>query len=252
MQSVEGERAKRLMAMGEMAASMAHEIRNPLGSMELFCTLLKKDLISHPQLLSMAEQIHKGIRILDTIISNCLQFARDAVPQKKRITDVQEYLNDLLSSIAPKAAERGVTIAAVVQGKGEIYADRYQLQQAILNLILNAVDAVEERRNEDPCAANGPDILVQADLSDSSSAAISVADSGIGIDSEQEKKIFDPFFTTKQTGTGLGLAIVHSLIRAHGGDISVASEKGVGTTVTITLPAQLQTAEEAADTKFRV
>lgn len=225
------DRAKRLIAMGQMAASLAHEIRNPLGSMELFCSLLKKDLRDQPALLQFAEQIHQGIRNLDRIITNCLQFTRDIKPHLRPVEDLADWLTELAQTVQPKAEAAGVPVRVELNGEGPVWVDRYLLQQAVTNLLTNAIDAVQAAPSRDADAG----VTLSARLN-GTRWMLAVQDRGVGIDPQQEAQIFDPFFTTKEQGTGLGLAIVHTIVSAHQGSIAVASEKGRGTTVTIELP----------------
>lgn len=234
--TITDERAKRLMAMGEMAASLAHEIRNPLGSMELFCTLLKKDLTDQPQLLNFAEQIHQGIRSLEQIIANCLQFARDVVPRLRSVSDARAWASEVLATIQPKLDADGVSAAVEADDLGEVRIDDYQLRQALLNLLLNAVDAVQARRAANPGEAVNPAIVLRCAKSGAKHWRLSVSDTGTGMDAQTEQKIFDPFFTTKERGTGLGLAVVHTIVKAHHGTVLVESKLGEGTTVSLDLP----------------
>jgi signal transduction histidine kinase len=234
------DRAKRLMAMGQMAASLAHEIRNPLGSMELYCTLLKKDLVGQPGSLELAEQIHSGIRILDRIINNCLQFARDLVPRAKQLDDTRELFKEVRECLEHKADEAGAQLIFEERGNNEIYADPYLVSQALLNVVINALDASREK-NIGSAALNGsrPVVRVFSDRLRDSAWVLSVSDSGPGITAQDQEKVFDPFFTTKKGGTGLGLAIVHSIASAHRGTVSIQSEMGRGTTVIMEFPAQV-------------
>ncbi|MFN8388989.1 MAG: ATP-binding protein [Bdellovibrionota bacterium] len=230
---IEQERAQRLMAMGQMAASLAHEIRNPLGSMELFCTLLKKDLTEQPRLLQAAEQIHHGIRTLDRIISNCLQFTRDVVPRRKPVSDVNGYLNEVRAYVQPKADELHVALSVTSSGNGSISIDSYLMQQVLVNLLFNAVEAAGAN------AQVAPDARCTALTSEITDSVwtVTVSDTGCGMTAEEQRQMFDPFFTTKQGGTGLGLTIVHSIVRAHGGTIDVESTSGHGTRIILRIPA---------------
>ncbi len=221
------ERAQRLMAMGEMAASLAHEIRNPLGSMELYCSLLKKDLQSQPGALALAEQIHQGIRTLDRIITNSLQFSRDITPKLARVDGVKELLDETLAFATGRADD--VDIVTSLEGEGPIYVDRYLATQAMLNVVLNGVDAAAERT-----ALGGERGRVTITSSVVNGEwRVSVRDNGLGISEADYARIFDPFFTTKKGGTGLGLPIVHSIVTAHHGTIAIESGAGKGTNVTI-------------------
>lgn len=236
------EREQRLMAMGEMATTLAHEIRNPLGSMELFCTLLKKQL-SDPQAqlnstdtLKIAEQIHLGIRTLDRIIANCLQFAREVIPQRKSLTDVRLFMEEILDYARPKAVEVGVALELNLLGSVPVEVDPYLLKQALLNVLINAIEAYEVDDVRHATDGRHAQVTITSDLTNTCHWKISIADNGMGVSTDTIAKIFDPFFTTKSRGTGLGLAITHAIIRAHQGNIFFDSVSGKGTTVTIILP----------------
>lgn len=218
------ERAQRLMAMGEMAASLAHEIRNPLGSMELYCTLLKKDLQAQPGALALAEQIHQGIRTLDRIITNSLQFSRDITPKLARVENVQELLDETLAFATARA--ENVDLVCKTEGEGPVYVDRYLVTQALLNVVLNGVDAA---------AASGQRgrVTITSTVGANGEWRVSVHDNGRGIGEADYARIFDPFFTTKKGGTGLGLPIVHSIVTAHQGTIAIESSEANGTNVII-------------------
>ena len=228
-QTSEDERAKRLMAMGQMAASLAHEIRNPLGSMELFCTLLKKDLKQQPQLLVAAEQIHVGIRTLDRIISNCLQFTRDIIPRKITCGDVTAMLDEVRTYVEPKAKELRVELVINNSGRGQIDLDSFLVNQVLVNLLINAVEAAGENKDAVPT------VTVDSTLGETG-WLIAIQDNGRGISAEDQRQIFDPFFTTKQGGTGLGLTIVYSIVRAHGGTLEIESSPA-GTRAEVRFPS---------------
>ena len=236
------ERANRLIAMGQMAATLAHEIRNPLGSMELFLTLLKKDLGSKPESLNLVEQIHSGIKTLDRIISNCLQFARDTKPRKREVLDISDFIEESLTFVRERAKNRDVQLKVVIHGEGALFIDRYLMGQVILNLLVNALDAVEDKQAREklsPGSQFEPLITIECDLSDEDVWRIRVQDNGGGISEEVKQSMFDPFISTKSKGTGLGLAIVLSITAAHGGRVLVNSERGVGTTMTLELPRSI-------------
>lgn len=232
-------RAERLMAMGEMAAALAHEIRNPLGSMELYCSLLKKDLNSQPEALELAEHIHIGIKRLERIIANCLQFAREVIPRSQSVL-IEEFLGAVVCDLLPHTQQSGVRVT-ISAPKGErIETDTHLLHQAVLNLALNAVEATREK-----AATNMTEEHVRLVATCSEAGwAVSVIDQGTGILESDQGKVFDPFFTTKSEGNGLGLAIVHSIVGALGGTLELVSTQGVGTTVTISLPRKESTQQE--------
>jgi len=228
------ERTERLLAMGQMAASLAHEIRNPLGGMELFCSLLVKELGDEERKKNLAEQILKGIRTVERTIQNCLQFAREIIPQRMLIPNVGQYCKEMVEIVSPRAKDLGVNILLVAKDERG-YFDPFLMQQTLINLLTNGVDAVHDRmrrelrENSATCLANE----VTVEVVNSNPLQITVSDTGDGIKEENLSRIFDPFMTTKTTGTGLGLAICHAIIRAHGGEIKVESENGAKFTVII-------------------
>lgn len=223
-------RQERLVAMGQMAASLAHEIRNPLGSMELYCTLLKKDLKALPEAFTLAENIHQGIRRLERIIANCLQFSRDVQPKYHSVENIEEYLKETMEIAYPKLSSARCVVTVSHKGPKRVYVDGYLLSQALINIIHNAIDASSEYAKE-------PHVSIESIVKEGVSWTISVTDNGPGISESDKEKIFDPFFTTKKEGTGLGLAIVHSIVQAHQGSLVIESAIGneSGTTVTIEL-----------------
>ncbi|MCB0322891.1 MAG: hypothetical protein KDD69_04935 [Bdellovibrionales bacterium] len=231
-QRSEVERAKRLMAMGQMAASLAHEIRNPLGSMELYCTLLKKDLAALPESLQLADQIHSGIRRLERIISNCLQFSRDLIPRRVPNVDTRQVLEDCVELARAKGGASKVAIRIEERGSAPISVDPHLVSQAVLNLLLNALEALEQ------ASVPFPEISVQSERRPNGDWAIAITDNGPGIPEIHRESIFDPFVTTKRDGTGLGLAIVHSIVTAHGGTVQVEEGPRGGASIHLVFPTE--------------
>lgn len=226
------ERKKRLMAMGQMAATLAHEIRNPLGSVELYCSLLRKDLSQHPTAFQLVNEISKGIKTVDRIIGNCLQFARDVTPQKRTINDVPGFLRESISILSPQ--HQALCSISCDQSQ-TILVDPYLIQQVIVNLVTNAIDATQEVHGQGMTSHNEC-VKIQSTCIPAVGWTLNVIDHGMGIPLDQLEQIFDPFYTTKPRGTGLGLCIVHSIVRAHGGSVGVTSSPGQGTTVTVMIP----------------
>jgi len=224
------DRTGRLVAMGEMAATLAHEIRNPLGSMELYCSLLEKDLREQPALLETAQAIHQGIKNLNNIISNCLQFARDMHVSLREENDIYKLLTDITSSLKAKFTDENVQLNIEVVGSGRVVTDKSLLNRVITNLTANALDAVVKRKENEPALLGVVSITARVE---EQSWQLTVSDNGIGMDSGVQSKLFEPFFTTKSSGTGLGLSIVHSIVKALGGEIEVKSLLNEGTTVTL-------------------
>jgi signal transduction histidine kinase len=234
------EQTERLVAMGQMAASMAHEIRNPLGGMELFCSLLAKELKERDdtKLQNLAEQILKGIRTVDRVIQNCLQFAREIVPQKSTPPNLREYLLEMAGLVQARANDYGVNVVVESGDKTAVEFDPFLIQQVLINLLTNATDAVNEKSKRlarQNLPSDSKEVRLSArDIGDA--LVIDVQDNGDGISRDVIEKIFDPFMTTKTTGTGLGLAITHAIIRAHGGEIQVESDYLLGATFRVILP----------------
>jgi signal transduction histidine kinase len=221
-------RKERLAALGEMAAGVAHEVRNPLGGIQLFASLLERDLEDRPKLRELATRISGGVRTLDGIVSDILVFAGQTEVRLEPV-GLAEVLTETLDLVAPQRRARSAHIdvdpeqfEVVVQGNAA------QLQRALLNLVFNALDAAGEKGRVWISCHRGPaDGTVQ----------IVVADDGPGVPPELAHRIFNPFFTGKDSGTGLGLAIVHRVAEAHGGSVRVRNRAEGGAVFTLSLRA---------------
>jgi two-component system sensor histidine kinase FlrB len=224
----QNKRIERLSAMGEMAAELAHEIRNPLGSIELFSSLLVKDLTG--DLKRWAESIRVGIRSLNTIVSNMLHFANPISPAFS-IVNVHEIIEEILGFSDPIMSQREVHVVTRLKAENpEINGDPELLKQMLLNLIFNAMKAMPAQgsltiKTRTIRHANG--------MHREGCLEVKIQDTGIGIPPENLKRIFDPFFTTNKNGTGLGLSVVHQIVEKHSGMIRVSSKVNQGTTFTI-------------------
>ena len=226
-------RTDRLAAMGEMAAEIAHEIRNPLGSIELFVTTLKRDLEGFSELQILADHISSGVRSMNNIISNLLLFIKPQQKPEFRIIDIRSPLNEslLFSRDLVKANSNIEVITDYSSEPLAVNGDTELLKQVCLNLILNAVQAMPD----------GGSLAIYTNKLNggqkgSNLVEIRICDTGTGVSGTDISKIFDPFFTTKKKGTGLGLAIVHNILKLHGGDIDIESSEGKETVCTVTLP----------------
>jgi len=223
------EQTQRLSMMGQMAAGVAHEIKNPLASIKGAADILAEDLAPDSPKHEFAEIISKEVRRLDGTVRNFLDFAR---PQPFRFS--LERLDDILVStlrqMEPQVASASLTLQSKIPSFNErVWADPQKLRQVFINLILNAISATPP----------GGEITVELGKrtrNQESLWEIQFSDTGTGIAPESMERIFEPFFTQKSTGSGLGLAIVKSIIEEHGGQIEVASELGRGSTFTILLP----------------
>jgi signal transduction histidine kinase len=219
-------RADRFKELGEMAARLAHEIRNPLGGIKGFATLLKEELKDHPDLQAMAIQIIEGTEGLSRFVTNVLNHVRPFQIQLESV-DLVPFLQELCQLIqADKAFHSNMICQFQTQLKHLfVIVDPYLLRSAILNLLVNALQAMP----------NGGTLTVEVDQ-ENEHALIDIKDTGIGIQEDDLPKLFSPFFTTKEQGNGLGLSEVYKVIQAHQGIIEVSSEVGKGTIFTIQLP----------------
>ncbi|MFQ5673733.1 MAG: nitrogen regulation protein NR(II) [Nitrospinales bacterium] len=235
----EVQRNQRMKAMGEMAAGIAHEIRNPLGSIELFASLLKKDLRDDNEKEPMVDHICSGVKNMERIISSILLFAKSPAPSRQKC-DITGLLNELLEFSSNIIFPENITITRQfaaeqlpANGDGDL------LRQVFLNLIRNAVQAMPDGGELCLSAKESlePRAKGRAATDGRRFITITVADTGTGIAPEHAAKIFNPFFTTRDRGTGLGLAIAHNIIKAHQGTIEAKSREGRGTAFIIRIPA---------------
>ena len=216
---VRHERNQRLIAMGEMAAKIVHEIRNPLCSIELFSSMLEKDLTT-PVHKDLARGISTGIGNLNTILTNMLFFARPNKSVLRRMR-LDLVIEESLRMLLPMMGSRNVRIVQSLK-ECELSGDPELLKQVFLNILINAVQAISDGGEIDVSMEHEAETVV-----------VNVKDSGSGIPREYLEKIFDPFFTTKDTGTGLGLAIVNTIMQANNGYIKAQSEPGSGSTFSL-------------------
>jgi signal transduction histidine kinase len=207
------ERRNRMAALGEMAAGMAHEIRNPLGGIQLYASLLAKDVAEQPQSLSLVAKISAGVTHLERLVSQVLQFTRQITAHRVP-TDATEAIDQALELASPAFQAAGVTCDADGPRPLRVCVDPFLLSQATLNLLLNAAEALAKTRDGRVTvrwAASG--------RGDARRLKLAVSDNGPGVPADLLDKIFNPFFTTKETGTGLGLAVVHRIVEAHDGTV---------------------------------
>ena len=225
------QRKERLAAMGEMIGRIAHEIRNPLGSVELFASMLRRDLADHPALKTYAEQISQAVHGMDRLLANLLVYTKpERTPRAWHHAErlIVDSLAMAAHAITKVAVDIRLDLDPVIPS---LWCHESQLKQVCLNLIINAAQAMP---------AGGVltiSLKPEADrLLGVPAVRLTVTDSGQGINPELRSRIFDPFFTTKEEGTGLGLAIVHAIVEAHQGRIDVDSAIGQGTSFILLLP----------------
>jgi PAS domain S-box-containing protein len=210
---------EKLASLGEMAAGVAHEIRNPLGGIKMATNLLSSgDLDGRPLSQEMARAILAGIGEIEGIINSLLDYTRDTRLERAEY-EVMRILDPVVETAAAAGRGKGITVAyGHVEREAVALGDGQKLRQVFANVLQNALEAFGPR-------AERGHVIVE------------VSDTGSGITSEDREKIFLPFFTTKPSGTGLGLSIVKKIVDLHGGDISVESTPGRGTRVRVALPA---------------
>jgi Signal transduction histidine kinase involved in nitrogen fixation and metabolism regulation len=223
-------RQDRLAALGEMAAGVAHEIRNPLGGIELYASSLGRKFAEDSSERATCQKIIAAAASLNRIVTDMLTFTRGRSAQP-RPTPVRQVVRPALDLAAGELATREIETTVEIDNEERRYPlDPEQLSQAALNVILNAAQAIGKNgtiRISAKCEQISPD---------NSDLVISFADDGPGIPDEAKAKIFDPFFTLRKDGTGLGLAIVNKIVGDHSGIIDVKDNKPRGTIVSFRIP----------------
>ena len=223
--------------MGELTASLAHEIKQPIGAAvtnaEACVRLLDRDQPNLSEAQEAASEMVRDARRATDIIDRVRLLYQKGPPQLD-IVDVNELVKEMVIVLHNEAKRRSVTIRTdLPEGLPAAMADRVQLQQALMNLMLNGIEAMRDITGE---------LSVKSQLADDGQLLISIADTGVGLPADNVDKIFDAFFTTKVQGTGLGLAITGSIIASHGGRIWATPNSGRGATFPFTLPSTVAVA----------
>jgi signal transduction histidine kinase len=213
-----------------IAAGIAHEVRNPLNALQINLGILERELSEvlpdrRHHAFQVLGKIAGELRSLDEFVAEFLRFARP--PRLNREpTAVRPLLADLVNLVGPECARRGIALSlADASGPASVLADGFQLKHAVLNLVLNALQATPA----------GGTVALEA-AGDARMLEIRVRDSGEGMAAETLARAFDAFFTTREGGTGLGLAIVRRIVEAHGGKVVLRSQAGAGTLATLLVP----------------
>ena len=227
------EKAERLSSLGQLAAGVAHEIRNPLNAISMASQRLKRecspaDEEKRKDFETLAGVIRDEIRRLNGIIEEFLTFSKS---RRLNLRDcpVQEVLQKILLLISAEAASRGIALRTDWEEKPIVIPmDMDKLQQAFLNFIKNAMESISGEGT----------VTLTVRKAENGQVSVRISDTGCGMTTEEVERIFNPEYTTKEKGLGLGLPLSHEIIRGHGGEIRVLSRKGEGTTFEILLPAQ--------------
>jgi signal transduction histidine kinase len=219
--------------MQMMLSGIAHEVRNPLGGMELFCGLLSEDLRdeeptdARASKLDKLERIQRELSYLDKVVGDFLDFARNRNVELERFTG-REFAAEIEGLMAAQLSAGDCALTTRVDDGVELTADRERLHRAVINIVRNAFHA---------CGSGGEvHLSIEEDDEESGQRVVRVADNGPGIPDEVLDDILTPFFTTKEKGSGLGLALTRQTVEQHGGEMLIDTEPGRGTTITLILP----------------
>jgi signal transduction histidine kinase len=229
----------RLASLGEMAAGIAHELKNPLAGIEVMAGLLRRQVPDSKDAQSLLADILSEAKLANAIVVEMLEFVRPVRLQMER-TDLADVLQQSVTMAESKARRGEVRVAMHVEPElPMIEGDHHQLSQVFTNLVANAFEALDGKGHITISASTS---TIEADpafvgvLPPTPAVMVDVADDGPGVPADVTDKIFNPFFTTKVTGTGLGLAIVRKIVDAHDGRIDVSSAPDTGTRFRVTLP----------------
>jgi signal transduction histidine kinase len=238
-QQEERERLRdRLATLGEMAAAIAHEVKNPLASIEIAAGVLKRQLTDRAEALETLDDIIKEAKMANAIVVEVLEFVRPISLQVERVS-ADDVFKDSITMAESKQARGAVTIdLQVARDVPDLLADPHQLRQLFTNLLANAFEALGGEGHVDIRATVVPGEDEPTGEGDPlpPQVVVEVRDNGPGIAPDDLERIFSPFFTTKPQGTGLGLAIVRKVVHAHDGHIDAVSAVGRGTTFRVRLP----------------
>jgi two-component system, NtrC family, sensor kinase len=224
--------AEKLSSLGRLAASVAHEINNPLAGILTYAKLLVRTLEDGAESDKAKASAVKQLKLVQretercsAIVRNLLDFARER-ELTLRPTSVNKIIDEGLVLVSSQARLQSVTLDKRLGDVPDVLADFGQIRQAVINIIVNACDAMPD----------GGTLTIETDLDRDEMVRMRIADTGTGIDEAHLTKILDPFFTTKPMGTGLGLSVVYGIVERHGGRLDIESKLGQGTSVTIRLP----------------
>jgi PAS domain S-box-containing protein len=222
------EQLKQFSMLGELATGLAHDIKNPLTSIRGCSKILKKKMSGDPAILEFVEPIGEQVDRINHVINQMLSYAYITQKDNYSQIDVNDVLEKCTNIIRFHSKSKFIAIDTCYQaGLPLIQADNVQLQQAILNVMFNAIQAIDEK---------GRITIISRSLDDRKAVQIEIADDGQGIEADKVQSIFDPLYSTKSDGHGIGLSIVKRTIKKLNGEILVSSEVGVGTVLKITIP----------------
>ncbi len=247
-------RSEKLASVGRLAAGVAHEIGNPLSAVTGYLDMLEDEELDAETRRDILERSRNQLQRIHAIIRDLLDFSRQETETDPEPVDIAECIREAIDLVEPQPRTRGVDITVELDDNlPPVRADAAQMTQVIVNLLMNAADAIHQSAQTD--APAGDDTIgsititaAQSSTEETDTVELTVTDDGPGISAEDQANIFDPFFTTKEPGegTGLGLAVVHRIVERHHGDISVTSplpDTNHGTRFTVRLPTASETGE---------
>jgi signal transduction histidine kinase len=227
-------RKNRLADLGQMASHIAHEVRNNLVPVTLYMSLLRRRLAGDLGSRDVLDKISAGFTEVDACVNDLLHFTAERDPKREMI-DVCRLANEVLASVAPQLAAQGIVATVDCKTAPRVLADREMLRRVLLNLALNAIDAMPD----------GGRLFISANEG-FRGFELEVADTGAGLCDEARRRAFEPFFSTKSHGTGLGLAIVERIAEAHGGACLAQNCPDGGAAFTLRIPVRQRVMEAAA------
>jgi signal transduction histidine kinase len=219
--------------MGELTASLAHEIKQPIGAAvtnaDACVRLLDRDQPDIPEAREAALEMTKDARRAADIIDRVCSLYRKGSSELE-VVDVNEVIGEMVLMLHNEANRHSVTLRTDLAGSlPRVMADRVQLQQVLMNLMLNGIEAMRDTTGE---------LSIKSQLAEDGQMLISVTDTGVGLPTDNVERIFNAFFTTKSQGTGLGLAITRSILQSHGGRVWATANSGRGASFHVTLPSK--------------
>ncbi|MEX2315927.1 MAG: HAMP domain-containing sensor histidine kinase [Pirellulales bacterium] len=217
-------RKNRLADLGQMASHVAHEVRNNLVPVSLYMSLLRRRLSDDSGSLDILAKIEAGFIALDTTVNDLLNFTAHRNPQWQTFL-VGDLVEEICESLGPQLEAQRIDVDVDVPPNTLLTADREMFRRALLNLVLNSIDAMPD----------GGELVITS-YDGNKGFELEVADSGPGLSDEEKRRAFEPFFSTKQNGTGLGLAIVYHVAEAHGGTVTAVNCPEGGAAFTIRIP----------------
>ncbi len=239
------ERMERLATLGELATGIAHEVRNPLGGIKAASQVLEESFDQYDTRLELVSRIVREADRVNNLLMDFFKFAKPVKPSQN-YHDIETIIDSIYLLLAAQLKVKRIVFKEEFSDVvPKIYADENQIEQVLMNVFLNAVQAMPDGgtltiKSFSTTISKNPNVTWSQDIIDKEMpfVAIQISDTGVGIPKEMTEKIFNPFFTTKQDGLGLGLSICHRLVTQNNGSMFVESEVGKGSTFTILLPTR--------------